>query len=437
MADGLSEKEFFCEGGDPTSTSWVIRRDKVVHVIKSMFASCDVVVTQENDHFFDILNGINDLDRACGGIFAVNVAKPSKASQLKARSQLRQWNQMEASAITQEESSYQHCNAVFHSHSMLPGDPQSFQQECSQYGTLFSSLYGCQADDLHQSHDGIGVYYRKDKLHLEDVSLVGGVPCQTVSAGDAVIVTNAESFVRCTFQLPSRDNITEGSASKRLVTIYGGHLKSGEDVKMEHARCRELFHVLHDAEQCTHPAIIAMDSNNSLLYEQSYPDDTLLTITSNIHPGEVTTTPGKLSAVIEQFNYVDAVGPAFQIGNECFKMRHGLGGQPAKQFQLMFDTIDKILVPRCLQVAPHVYNRNEFGFQRYDLQHRQEILALRCDADKRAALEQECRNNSNICSTACSVEAFGADNVLSGLYPNTAAPSDHPPVSCTILLPPL
>ena len=54
-------------------------------------------------------------------------------------------------------------------------------------------------------------------------------------------------------------------------------------------------------------------------------------------------------------------------GNECFKMRHAKGSQPKKFGNLMFDTIDKILIqpkwysefkcisPSWLQLLPKEY----------------------------------------------------------------------------------
>jgi hypothetical protein len=54
LAESLSNNEFLCEGGDDGSINWNIRFPKIVSIIDKMLETCDIVVTQENDHFKEI-----------------------------------------------------------------------------------------------------------------------------------------------------------------------------------------------------------------------------------------------------------------------------------------------------------------------------------------------------------------------------------------------
>ena len=293
---------------------------------------------------------------------------------------------------------------------------------------------------------GHGVIHEEDKLYIHS-EMEGG-----------------SGFLRCTFQMVGATDVSgddvdidvdvdeaegSGGTSKRtVITLYGGHLKSGEQLDSEITRCQQLQMALEDAKN----PVLAMDSNNSVLYEQAYASISCDSPTSSSqqqqqhqqlsgqqqqsrsedellqhHHGH------RLSALIAAYRYTDAV--SLQQGTECFKMRHGQGGQSEKKsFKLMFDTIDKILVPinGALSILPHVFDRDEYGFRRYDPRNRDFILGIRSSETMRIQLEKHCRET--IIHTTCSVEAFGATHPFAELYPNKKAPSDHPPVSCTIQL---
>eukprot|EP01032_Pedospumella_encystans_P008132 gene8132-9685_t len=453
LADGLSSGEFLCEGGDAGSTDWAVRKDKIVSILANMLQSCEAVVTQENDHFIQIFSELREVySLDVGGVFGTNVKKPSKANQLRLAKQRKAVNLPEVKAHVPS-SSYEECNRYYRL-----GAPEgttslrSFRQESASFGADFATMYLNDPDDLYQSDDGVGVYYRMDKLQLDSVHLPGRT-VQSTSSPNVTLVTNMDYVLACTFQLLNPTFTGTSDTHSSSFTLYGAHLSSGEDVTKEHARCRQLYAILDDAQHRVNP-VIAMDSNSSIYYEAAYPDtlidnndssvctkplsssatdDTSIS-TSDSSADSKCYIPGKLSRLIEQFNFIDAVGADFQTGNECFKMRHGQGGQPSKHYQFMFDTIDKILVPKSTQLVPYRYERSAFGFTRYDPTLREQLVNLRTSLTARQELETMCRNSDKINSTTCTEIAFGQEDMLSGLYPNKQAPSYHPPVSCSFLL---
>jgi hypothetical protein len=431
LADGLSSGEFLCEGGDAVSTEWSARRDKIVSILANMLLTCDAVVTQENDHFTFILEALREThDLPVGGVFGVDLSKPSRARKLKSERQLskNQVTKLPDSTL----SEYEICNQHFQSNVYSSDENASFADESPTFGATFASIYHNDTNDLYRSDDGLGIYYRTDRLNLEAVHIPGRV-AHLVATPNMTIVTNVDYAVACTFQLCT--------APTTVVTLYGAHLRSGEDVSMEHARCRQLYAILDDAQHRSCP-IVAMDSNSSVYYEHAYPfmhipvtsPDCESTYTPATNASPMHIIGGKLSTLIKQYDFVDAVGSAYQHGNECFKMRHGQGGQPSKHYQFIFDAIDKILVPATTHIVPHEYDRSEFGFTRYDTTVREELTQLRTSAEARGALARQCRGSARVNGTTCSVEAFGSEHMLAGLYPNRDAPSDHPPVSCCIVL---
>lgn len=414
LADGLSEGEFFCDGSDVRSTNWSVRKDRVFNTLKLLLQECCVVATQENDHFFWYLE---QLGPTIGGVWGVNTSVSSRARELSAKR--RQTTNVAKTDGACEQFS---CN-----------DGYSFLSESANYGAFMAGLYGAKSDDKYLSDDGLGIYYRKDLISLKEASSVGCLADEISSQGDSVVVNGVDCCLRATFSFVSNPS--------KQITIYAAHLKSGEEYSKERVRCTQLTTILEDAKGRPCP-IVLMDSNNSIHYEAGYlqdeePASSPFPPTTSAEPSNAHHVESKrvLSQVINNYGYVDAVGPEYQpVGNECFKLRHGQGGQASKHYQFMFDTIDKILVPKDTTVVPTPYDRVRFGFQRYDPALQPALLKLRTSSGERQRFQEECRTSPRISATTCAVTAFGEDHMLAGLYPNPRAPSDHPPVSCTLLV---
>jgi hypothetical protein len=183
-------------------------------------------------------------------------------------------------------------------------------------------------------------------------------------------------------------------------TLYVGHLKSGESQEKEIKRIQQLSSLFLQAKEAVNP-IFLLDGNNSDLYEEKYNEN-------------------RLSKTIEENGYKDAL--SLQRGNECFKLRHNKGQQVEKHFLLIFDVIDKIIVKNDVTIIDpeHV---NDFSFHKYDMSFYDYIKDIR--RNKREEFKQMCidRNISHPSSL---------EPVFLSLYPHSLAPSDHPPVSCTI-----
>jgi len=471
----------------------------VVRIIANMLSTCDVVVTQENDHFVYILDSlISSYHLDVGGVFGCNASRISASRSLSIHQlYLSCSNDQKSPTATtaivasskdrQHEQHYAFCNSLFKSNNLIAAvtsnsnrdqasssnsnrdqasssnsnrdqassnsnrdqasssnsnrdqasshHVRSFEQESPLFGEMLASVYGNSKEDLYRSDDGIGIYYRRDRLILKAVDEPRKEEEHKRDDGVTHVehelyihseMVEGSGFLRCTFEIfGAADSSKSNDTSKsRTITLYGGHLKSGEQLVHEIIRCQQLQVAFEDAKGKPNP-LLAMDSNNSVLYEKAYSPSTQ----QQSSEGRLLYDYDRLSALITDYSYTDAV--SLQRGTECFKMRHGQGGQPDKSFKLMFDTIDKILVPIGVTILPHVYDRNEYGFMRYDPNNRDFILDIRSSEAKRLQLEEHCRATIH---TTCSVEAFGAMHPFAELYPNKSAPSDHPPVSCMIEL---
>jgi len=212
------------------------------------------------------------------------------------------------------------------------------------------------------------------------------------------------------------------------------HLKSGEkagDAAQRVKECTAITTYLTDNMSPDDNLVFMMDSNSSTMYRSA--DDS-----------------GENDDVFDHLTdagFSNLILPS--TGFECFKMRHGSGGQPKKFGQLMFDTIDKIAIK-----GPSITGfSNPLPLETFVTYDRRlvpgqvhEIRLLRTDAAKR----------TDLCSMVTSEQwsdmvGFSYDrdihvtrpipdngllpqSVQRCLYPNTLAPSDHPPTMATIFL---
>lgn len=420
LADGLSRDEFFsvnsvdCARDEVLGggglyleedcnrfTSWRYREKHVIEVIREMLASekCSVVVTQENDHFFFILRELRErLGPAVRGVYARNfdirAGKHSTSYKILSK--------------RQEEGEKR----------------RSFLEECGE--DLLSAaceFYGAQPNDSYLSDDGIGFYYMSDRVTLQSVSPViasASSEERRILSNDVALLIDAPHCLKCCFSLHA--------AAPALIEVYGCHLSSGESVEREIERYDQLEAILRHSVHDSFP-IIAMDSNNSSLYERQYPPpNTAIRLKS----GREVLFRGALSSLIESYGMKDAV--AGQRRNECLKMRNRRTNQLSKAFQFMFDSIDKILVRQAVSLPSE--QRSEYqerlSFQRYRQSDYDYFHQLRTNDERRQRFKAYCLDNV---FTSCVRKAFSAESEhwpLVQLYPNQWACSDHPPIIVTI-----
>lgn len=391
LAHGLSEGEFLSQGGDIESINWDKRRNKVINVLAEMLTICDVVVTQENDCFFDLLNSLRNRTKInIEGIYCLKTNHINGWTQLTHARALRTMNMLNLITGDTKQKNNNPNDPDHESHyttlnELNKKSPKflSFNDNCGIYGQQFAQLYGRNGDDVHVSDDGIGIYYNPNMVCLQsqyDLN-IHGIP----------IIFNKDGWLGAIFK-----------KQNRLITVFGAHLPSGETVNDELKRIPILKEILSQANKYQYP-LIAMDSNNSIHYETQYD----LSETS--------------LSLIKKYGFSDAVP---NIGYECFKMRHNMGNQPKKFCLLMFDTIDKILYKNLLLI-PKQYHREEFGFLKYNPNNFQTIYDIRNNATKRSEFENKCKQSTQ---TDDSLIMFNQFPIFQELYPNLKACSDHPPI---------
>jgi len=217
------------------------------------------------------------------------------------------------------------------------------------------------------------------------------------------------------------------------VDVYGAHLKSGEgaaDEARRIAQLKPLLAALSGGEK-DRLVVLAMDSNNSELYEAGMPKGP-----GADKKGNKFNLESFMSEAIADAGCVDLV-KTHDSKSECFKMRHARGGQPKKFGQLMFDSIDKIVVRSDTRVQPSspVVLKSFTKIRDADFAGMRE---WRTNETKRAAIKTAClgekwgdnmEENTVPASLAKALSLPAADvkGVFMQLYPNSNAPSDHPP----------
>lgn len=397
LASSLAPNEFICEEGDPVSINWEHRGPRIVAILGEMLDSCDVVVTQENDQF--------------------------------------QW---------------------------LFGQ-LTCKLQIPAADTAGVVCLGGALGKNEKSSSNIGVFFNRNKVTLQAISVPGGARLTVADDAAAGVVPQVDihECIHCEFVTRS-----EGV----LFSVYGAHLKSGEAYASEAKRCGQLEGILRhmqgkgvngDSDGAAAPIepvqnpILAMDSNNSLFYEAEYTP-----------AATGAADPVTVSKLLDQYGFRDTLRN--QSGLECFKMRHNQGGQPKKFFNIMFDRIDKIVVRK------NTISEDcdaDYGFLRYDsnMPHSSHsggsdcaietaaslgavgvssdfIRGIRLSGEKREELKAFCiLKVQQLLGTQklaegekpviCSRYLFKGSEYESfaRLYPNKNAPSDHPPVSCTIV----
>lgn len=306
----------------------------------------------------------------------------------------------------------------------------SFLTECGIYSSDYSRIYESSIKDPYTSDDGIGIYYKKDIVNFISADK------PKINNSDMYICRGNEQYIIAKFQMICTSN---------EINICGAHLSSGEEETKEKNRIHKLMDIFEKMRKMNN-SIIMMDSNCSLKYETNYVGKTC-------------------NRIIDQNEYYDLVKDK---GNECFKMRHAHGGQVTKYGQLMFDTIDKILIKKEMHGKQIDHN---FCFTKYPKFMFKLINEWRTNAEKRKILFKYSANVNNFknCNDYEPLKIYDKNNkflfemdgnkqnrwsaninnndatgfnklssdpteIFKYLYPNIDAPSDHPPIAVIIYL---
>jgi len=392
LADGLSMNEFVSLGGD-SNTTWKNRRLKISNTLSKMLEDATFVATQENDHPYWILHQLQKSDPNIRMVYWTKPQKPGKLNTAawiyitRLYDELCQRSDMKWDENISEQEKFERMNAYLVDKEELRNELTLDGFTCTLNGEEFVS--DREADDLYWQAEGLALYYRSDLATLLNTS-------------------DDESIFQCEFQLNGGPKIT----------IFPMHLNSGESEAKETRRVKQLQPILKLASNLPNP-IILMDSNTCQLYESGFSMDSRDCVSGLIRESG--------------FNNVISEG----TNNQCFKMRHAQGKQPSKFGSLMFDTIDKIVIRN--DMTGFELDKKSAFFSKFSSDHREKILNWRTNSTCRDQLKKVCIDgqwgpNMEKNSVAAFDEFVGykTRGVFNQLYPNSSAPSDHPPVLAEI-----
>lgn len=278
-------------------------------------------------------------------------------------------------------------------------------------------------------NDSLTIYYNSE--YLLPISKVHKITLSKKSQAGLVSFTHKESG--------------------KNINILNAHLTSGEDSKKAQVRQNETKALLAGIKSLLGSidnTIILMDSNSS----NQYPG-----------PNDEPDTDIVLKE-LENEKFTDLLQGS---NNECYKMRHGNGGQPKKFGLLMYDQIDKIAVsPDLSGMARSLREYTNAFIKVTDIlgpEELQYIKNLKNDEVRRKELKKLCENqkwsdkvgqcvvkgkpNKTIfripkgdpyltqnCVGICPDNTILPQDYQRLLYPNVNCASDHPPCIASIYL---
>jgi hypothetical protein len=415
LSHGLEDGGFISI--DKDSHLWVNRRDRILSILRNMFENgCNIVVTQENDHFLWLLKGLQRHNEDIKGIWLPK---------------LKNWTPNVGAHIYRDE--YASRSRLCMRKKTDKNHPTFKLDNASEFALLYTD--NDEARFRYSSDDGIGVYYigniefseeycvlMDDDIWNYKVVVNKTLPSHKVFIGT---YTNSELdkcknniSIACA-HLPDGNDST---GTSRIDEKIENHPESNENAKK---RMMVLEYILSHQ-----PDIIAMDSNCGKSYDFST----------------------QFIDIYKADGYDDSVP---EEGFECLKMRDMSGNQPSKMGKLIFDKIDRILyrtnklnvILDCKECrVGGIYGRRTDQFTLYNLGMKYHIKTIR---DQRV-LEKLCLENqwrrNNYSDDDCYVELIRestedgdeffvtVEHVFESLYPREGCPSDHPPVMTTFML---
>lgn len=435
LANGLAHGEFMTNGGDNLNVDWLVRKSKIVNCLSMMLEQCGFVVVVENDHYYYLLNELNKVfDQKISGMWYAETKLDETNKPVKISSMARKMKKVNMD--------------------------NTFLTECGiDFAEDFAQIYNASIDDPYTSDDGIAIYYRNDVFEFESES-ENYRPRNINKRNDIHIYGGSDQFIRV--------NLRHIGSQKNII-VYGVHLSSGEGIDKELSRSKKMDLILKSASSDRNMNIILADLNTSKHYGMNNSYDK--------NKDKIET----VFDVINKYNFKNVINDKF---NECYKMRHAHGGQPLKFGQLMFDTIDAILVKNNVDCIP--INTN-YGFTKYPSYMRDAIVDLRMNPEKRAVLFKYSVNANNYHAKSNYIgiklvdqstsesesdivyidgnpinrwgenmnhnQTTGLSKILNfnnsssnntpdeqikemflSLYPNKNAPSDHPIIACRLII---
>lgn len=422
LADGMSSNEFITNGGDQVNALWTSRRFRICQILRNFLEDkVQVIGLQENDHPYFIQSELQKFkpEIRCIHVLVKGATRSADKLRLNAIFDYLNSNDAEFQKTTHNSNKsaqdYDHLycriNNWYQTNQLDQISKQftmtSFKEEKAE---ILAKVLKRNLDDLYVVNDGVSLYYDSSVLEFIEPILASGM---TQTEFPTLFMGHD---LTCRFKIID-PMLTHAPDQERFINISCSHLKSGEGIENEKRRAELISDIIRLTEAYNEPSVILIDSNTSDLYradvEKLGDKDAVL-----------------VDVVLQEAGFQNIVPIK---GNECFKMRHARGKQPNKFGNIMFDTIDKIVVnpqycsdfeslrTNWLKVLPSKY---------YD-----EVLSWRTDADKRKELRNICCENrwgDDMNTNATTNECKFNRNIFLQLYPNQDMPSDHPPVIADI-----
>ena len=286
LSDGLYEGEFLTPDGDDKTLVWGARKKKIYECLANFFNNGgDIFATQENDRPNDILKGVQAM-----------------CPQL---------------ALPEKEHAIKHVICLKH------------KKEST--GKKLAATRGLQGG----INDTITVYYNSQNVSLEP-NIKADPPPELMGDPDDLDKLNQNPNLQSKSSQINLDSelaaMLTFKKKENTFVVVNAHLKSGENAEAADKRSTQMLKIFNTLKSINIPTIILMDSNSS----KHYPSSSNMLDERNNANEEL--------KMIYKDRFVNIVDDNEGDGFECFKMRHGAGGQPNKYGELMFDTIDKILI---------------------------------------------------------------------------------------------
>ena len=285
-------------------------------------------------------------------------------------------------------------------------------------------------------NDTVSIYYNNLKL-------------KQVGDSTPILLSTDKKGVNSYAQMVCMEVLATG----KQLNVVCGHLKSGEKEADAEQRVVEINEIMEHVKGKEN-VVMLLDSNSSYQYQ------------SSLVPG---TSSDDVLSELKSRGYNDILEPTNgeTTGNECFKMRHGSGGQPKKFGTMMLDQIDKIIIDESLSGEPLELPGSSSFVKYTDVLSEDEIEHLKDIRNNKGGLRKQLeklvkderwsdivgqqrgpvsreeldRGGTNKVAVEWDpmYQPVANNDILPqksqlALYPNMNAPSDHPPCLSRIQL---
>jgi hypothetical protein len=439
LASNMAQGEFLSSGGEH-GLWWNNRKNRVIQTIAEMLQTCAAVVVVENDRPIEILRALRSMDglKDTMGVAVIDGApdpitgllpKPSMSAALalgvRANADLRELytdpGKLNTTPPTDEDlGRLQMPDARTHYRDAYASTRERVEVDSHKKATIEQKQEESTYTNpmLFALDDTISIYYNPNVLTLVVDGRPGGI-------SNTQLCTNTECNEQHELPLGHRRHYAWKFIHQTTnipFTIVAAHMSSGNKPGDYAKRADDQRAILDTAHTAgTHGSVpfIVMDSNYG------------------VYSGDYT----KLTAEFNLAQFRDSLTED-AAHNKCFKMRHTKGRQPSKFCELIYETIDRILVPIAMntrdvgkQVATKAFKRFNDD-DAWTPEMGDELKAIKDDKTHTMYdnLKQRCTKDEWYDTSNFGTHPDLLDRSMVNIYPNRDSPSDHPPVAVDITM---